>query len=352
MKKYLYIALAAAALTSCSQDETLDVVQGEAIAFSNAFVENSTRAYDPSYGGHVALTSFNVWGTVSGIDNTGSTPTNTLVPVFANTQVTGAVGTGTWNTVDVTQYWIPEAKYNFAAVVNGGNNVSLGTDKLPASVVFTSDGATDLLYAKSEQNIVGLPKGQTNSPVELTFEHMLAKAVFTVKNITNSGLNNTNNSGYYYKVSNIQITNANTVGTCTFSSKEWTSQGTPAIVEFGNITNGTNNALDNATEIPDRSEQTSDFERMLIPFDYGTTTTTVDTDDLIITFNVQLYLDKGQNADELISNQNVTKKVAIEFEKGYAYNFIIELGLGNPIQFKVASNPIWTDASDQTITVQ
>ena len=50
MKKYLFIALAAAAMTSCSQDEVMDAIQGEEIKFSNAFVENATRATDPTYG--------------------------------------------------------------------------------------------------------------------------------------------------------------------------------------------------------------------------------------------------------------------------------------------------------------
>ena len=60
-------------LGSCSSDETIDAIQGEAITFGNAFVENSTRAAeDPSYNNTNKLISqFNVWGTVTGnTDNT------------------------------------------------------------------------------------------------------------------------------------------------------------------------------------------------------------------------------------------------------------------------------------------
>ena len=50
MKKYIYIALAAAAFASCSQDEALELNQ-EAIDFDAPFVENATRAAtDPSLG--------------------------------------------------------------------------------------------------------------------------------------------------------------------------------------------------------------------------------------------------------------------------------------------------------------
>ena len=46
MKKYLYIALAAAALTGCSSDEAIEMVEQKAIAFDNVFVNNATRATD------------------------------------------------------------------------------------------------------------------------------------------------------------------------------------------------------------------------------------------------------------------------------------------------------------------
>ena len=75
MKK-LFIAIAAlAAMTSCSQDEVMEVAQKQAISFGNAFVGNSTRAAnDPSYGTSNSLKAFNVWGTVAA----GQTP----VPIF------------------------------------------------------------------------------------------------------------------------------------------------------------------------------------------------------------------------------------------------------------------------------
>lgn len=346
MKKYLFIALAAAALTSCSQDDTLDV-QKEAIAFGNPFIENSTRAVDPSFGSDaVALTKFNVWGTVEGSNN----GTTSKVSIFKNDEVTGSVGNNVWD-CKKTQYWIIGAKYNFAAVVNGGTDETKFTyeDNLPTAVEFTStDGQTDLMY--NDANATG---ATTNSPVNFVFNHMLAKAVFTVSNTTNN--DNTNNSNYYYKVSNIKILNPMTTGTCTFATKTWanTSKAENSVYEFGHITNSEktvgNDINTAAIEIHDRAtKQTSHRECMLIPYNYNET-----NGKLNISFEVELYMEVDDNAenDVLISNETKTPSVNVNFQAGYSYSFNITVGIGSPIQFTVTSNPSWITATND-ITVQ
>ena len=50
MKKFLFLAIAATAFASCSQDEVMEVAQKQAISFGEAFVGNATRSIDPSYG--------------------------------------------------------------------------------------------------------------------------------------------------------------------------------------------------------------------------------------------------------------------------------------------------------------
>jgi hypothetical protein len=74
MKKLFISMLAVAALVSCSKEQTIVADKGELIGF-NSFVENSTRAdaaTDPSYsttaGKGVALTQFNVYGAVEGVN--------------------------------------------------------------------------------------------------------------------------------------------------------------------------------------------------------------------------------------------------------------------------------------------
>ena len=108
MKKLFVSMLAVAALVSCSKEQTVVMPEGELIGF-NSFVENSTRATDLTYGA-VALTSFNVYGTVQG---TG----NGIVNIYDGDVVTGTVGNTVWS-CGVKQYWIAGAQYNFAAVVD------------------------------------------------------------------------------------------------------------------------------------------------------------------------------------------------------------------------------------------
>ena len=158
MKKYLYIAIAAATLASCSQDDTLDVIQGEAIQFGNVFVGKSTRAAeatDPSYGDKTPITSFRLYGTLDGIN------------IYNAVNVTK--GTKQYNeawTCPVTQYWVDGADYEFAAVVNNvtieGETVTVANGtvtpdnkNMPSSIAYTADGTTDLLYAKVTRNNVG-----------------------------------------------------------------------------------------------------------------------------------------------------------------------------------------------------
>lgn len=345
MKKSIIALLTIASLAACNKAEVISYDKGEAISFTSPFVDNSTKAYDPSYGASaVALTQFNVWGTVDGKQD-GNT---VVVPVYTNTSVTGEVGINkTWTAAGVTQYWIRDAWYNFAAVVNGGANVTLGEDLLPESVIFTSDDNTDLLYSKILNKIQG--QASNNPKVDFSFAHMLSKAVFTVTNTTNQ--NNIATSPYYYKVSNVVINQAVKTGTCTFENKSWSNCSNPASIEFGNIT-GTSAKTDSyeaAAEIRDRADKlTSQYERLLIPYDYGTNTEDVTTDDLSISFTVELYYENG-TTDVLINSERATKYVAIKFVPGYSYSFNIEVGLGTPIEFSVTSNPGWEDGTDPTI---
>ena len=64
MKKILLAALAFGALVSCSKDELISESR-QAIEFGNAFVDNSTRATDPSYSAN-NIESFKVYGTIKG----------------------------------------------------------------------------------------------------------------------------------------------------------------------------------------------------------------------------------------------------------------------------------------------
>ena len=218
MKKSILGLAALALLASCNNDEELNSLAPEAITFGNPFVDNATRAIDPSYGQNaVALKQFNVWGAVKGKNAQSH---DVWVPIFANDAVTGAVGTKVWQLGEGVQqqYWIANSDYHFAAVVNGGANSNFGTltEGLPTQVSFTSNDATDLLYAYATRNTAN-----ETGPVNFSFDHMLAKAVVTVSNSTNTNATDANEnyvqSGYFYRVSNISLANVNKSATCKFN---------------------------------------------------------------------------------------------------------------------------------------
>ncbi len=301
MKKFILSMLAVAALVSCSNEEALEVSKGEAIAFGDAFVDNATRATDPSLGTTAKpLTAFKVWGTVKGSGD--------LVAIFANDNVTGTVGAGnTWTCTSKTQYWITGAKYNFAALVNAGT-VTPGTDLLPATVAFTSDGSTDLLYAKSDEYT---GKASGNSKVAFTFEHLLSKVYLKVTN------NSTAASNYSFLVKNIKVNAPKTAGTYTIADKKWSA--TPGDYTFANIT------VDGGAASAECAA-----EQLLIP---GAATISFDVDILV--------------NGTLVSTTPYTYPTTLAAANAYSFN--IQVSVGEPIQFTVETDPAWTKNPDVTI---
>lgn len=323
MKKILISMLAVAALVSCSKEESIRVDQGEAIEFGNAFVDNATRvANDPSYGANgVALTKFQVWGTVNG--------GNGLVSIFNGANVTGTVGTdandnpNVW-TCDVKQYWIKDAIYKFAALVNAPTTEGAITitNGLPTEVKgFVADGKTDLLYAKNcgtnDEGIVGLASG--NGPVNFTFDHLLSKVKFTVVNNSKAA------EAYSFKVNGIIIT-GNSVGNVDLATKAWSNLGTPKTYSVAEISVDKNTA--------DAGEECAK-ELLLIPGDYT------------INFNVDIYNGTTKLGSQTypVAGGSYTKALAV----GNAYNFVITVAVGEEIKFSVEEQPSWTPNTDITL---
>lgn len=193
MKKIFIAIVALAAATACSNSEIVSVNR-EAIAFDNAFVNNSTRSVvDPSFTNTNLFEDFAVYGFVTD-ENTGT--------IFDCTPVSGSALNGDW-TYEGTQYWIEGATYNFYAVAP---HSYLGTwvdntanaDGL-VLYVQNNDGTKDILVAKAN-DIVGQQSGD-NDPVEFNFQHILSKVKF-------SFTNNYDATDSSIRVENIKITNA------------------------------------------------------------------------------------------------------------------------------------------------
>ena len=343
MKKILLSVLAVAALASCVED----LGAGDAIDFGAPFVGNTTKAADPSYGAPqkdvngnllpespVALTSFNVYGTVQG---TGVG----VVDIFSGEPVTRSVGINSVWTCTKTQYWIPGATYNFAAVVDA-QTVGL-ENKLPKTLTPAKNGVyyKDMLYAFNGPIIAAA--AAPYDKVNFAFEHLLAKAQFVVTSTTEGG--------YYYNVEGIKIQNIHTgavytVGTVTAGKDSGTWAGTLSDnvedwFSLGNIEKITKaNTVENAGV---DKFMTNATQVLLIPT----------TASFKVSFTVRLLNDMGTDdtADDVELRKidctgTNAKEVSTGLVKGHAYNFNLALTQGTEILFTVEQHPTWATPSD------
>lgn len=304
MKKFFIMLAAAATVVSCAKEETISRVEGEAIEFGNVFVDNATRATeatDPSYGAN-NITKFNVYGTVNGVN------------IFKGNAVTkGNAGYGSaWTLDGAKQYWIDGGKYIFDAVIDA-DTVTVGADGLPTRLSYVVANQKDMLYKRF--TTTGKP-ANNNGLVAFTFNHLLSKVRFSVKNTTDVAAAN-----YRINVTEAKLTNVYPSGDYAVSTGTWT----PATA--------TNYVLENLI-VGSADTQYHSKEVLLIPgsavgvyvkaqieaTDNGTTWTKVS--DIEKTFTAVLGQDKVLEANK-------------------AYNFIVSFGIGDEIQFTVTSNPTW-----------
>lgn len=329
MKKLFISLLAVAALASCAKEDVIVADPGELIAF-NSFVENSTRAAaadvtDPSYstsGKGVALTKFNVYGAVNGVN------------IFSGNEVTkGSADYGVaWTLTGAKQYWINGADYEFVAVVDGNKagvtSITPNVSGIPTSIAYTSDGATDLLCAREERKKDATTGNTDMSLVQFSFSHLLSKVKFSVKNTTEAAATN-----YRIVLTSAQITGALASNTYSVANAAWNTVDTTNTKVF---------TLENLT-VNSAATQYHSKELLLLPGvnvnvvvnanvqatdDNGTTWTTVST--MSKTFNNVL------GTGTLVANN--------------AYHFAVELGIGTEIQFTATQMPDWTE--NDPITLQ
>lgn len=228
MKKGLWmLGLAAAAMTSCTQNEVLEVAENRAIGFEDVFVGKATRAAAPTENTVTELqkagNGFYVYGGYETVTN-----------VFANTHVTyNSSNTPKWG-YSPTRYWVANQKYKFVAYApdmevtptfaygegTGSNNAQLTFE----NVVVTGTSQKDFIVAKS--GVITPNDNSYNTAVKFNFFHALSMIKVTLRNGFADGVK--------VAISNFEITGINTKGNFTTASTEfsagncgtWSDQGT------------------------------------------------------------------------------------------------------------------------------
>jgi len=335
MKKLFWIGLAATAiLTSCNNDETVEMAQTKAIGFSSTFVNKGTRSIvDPSFK-TTTLEDFAVYGF-----------TQNGQIFFGDKVYKGGTASTGWS-YDKLQYWIEGNSYTFGAIApysvgSTASEVRLSGDgqKVEMTVAFTNDGVTDLLHASPAQ-VTGVTKTYA-TPVPMTFSHQLSKVKFSFENAVGDG--------YNIKVKDIKITDAKHTGTLTIGTvNSWSAQSDAFELPFGNVT-ADDATADEAAVIVHGATLESYNEKLMIP--------TESTVEYTVTFTVELF----QEAVPLASYDHSVKISGIEFKLGYCYDFKAILTHENivdpehpliPIEFTVEQVEDWNEENiDQDLNV-
>lgn len=309
MKKLFISMLAVAALASCSQEDVIVADKGDLIGF-NSFVENATRAdYSTT-----DINTINVYGTVNNVLIYDYTPVTRPTTDVANN------GYGADWKCDVKQYWIADAPYKFAALVDVPKaNITHDQYGMPASFTYTADGVTDVLY--DYYATTGLK--ENNPTVRFTFKHLLSKVHFTVTNL--SELTN-----YTYTISNVKVTNTRPNGTYTVYTTDegtgsWASTATLGDTSFASIENVA------------KGTPKTNADLLLIP---GTS--------VGISFTVTLSVN-----GKPVSTYPYEKENVVTLEQNTIYNFGVKFTPGEVIDFTVTAQPNWnTPVVDNTVELQ
>lgn len=319
MKKLFIMLAAAATVVSCAKEQTIVADQGEAIEFGNVFVDNATRAAsatDPSYstteGKGVALTEFNVYGAVGGVN------------IFDGDKVVkgDAAYGAAWALEDPNQkaYWIDGADYEFVAVVDGNKEVgekvitetTTNASGIPTYIAYNSDGATDLLCARVVRNA---ENGVTNKDmVAFGFTHLLSKVKFSVKNTTNATATN-----YRIVLTSAKITGAHASNTYNVADGAW-----------GTGTDTKEFALENLT-VNSGATEYHPTELLLLP---GATLS------VTVTADIQATQDGGTTWKRVSGISKTFSDVAT-LAKAQAYHFAVTMGVGTEIQFTATEMGEW-----------
>lgn len=212
MKKYLFLALGVAALTSCSSDEVTELNQGNEIKFS-VVADNDSRAADVWCNNNL-MPNFLLYADAKSAQDT--------YKAFINEETYTRSGVTTdYNAPNgITRYWPENDALNFYAIYGiDAANMSWSAGSGPISSAYTVNSnvqsQVDIVYAikpNKKKNDADVVDGK----VALNFRHALSQIEFMAKNMNPDELR--------IEILDVRVGNVNSVGTLTLPTEESTDQ--------------------------------------------------------------------------------------------------------------------------------
>lgn len=302
-KMFLMLGVAAAAMTSCTNDEVIEVNQSSLIKFE-PFVNKGTRSVTDTDG---RISKFYVYGCHTERD---------LVDDFTNVPVTKSNSewgyyTGVGDGKEDYRYWT-NAQYFFGAYATK-NESGILTDESEVAFNQTNNTLTFTDFTVNDDNDLVADvmtftqrSFEDPEPVQFNFRHLLSKIQFTFKNTHQI-------EGTTMTISDLQIDKCRVMGTCVVTATEATWSELDADTEKGTRVL----ALDNSG--------------IAINYTYVNNTLVVPgaiQGDYTVSFKVTF-----QNAVGQIIGKKTYSAIAFntnavdEWEPGYVYNYTANLSL-------------------------
>ena len=342
-KRHLFglFAMAAFAFVGCSQDE----VVSQSPDVNKAIEFGTYVGRDASSRGSVqdmaSLTGTNATGfgvfayytnSVGGYDASSSTPN-----FMYNQQVTGtattveSTTTYAW-TYSPLRYWptgandkltfFAYAPYNRSASLTG--NTVPGNPKLTFTVNQTVKNQIDLLYAGNFSELQN--KTKTDAAVNFKFNHALSRIGFKVKASDDRTTGLAVDGATKITVQEVQISFGDTYlasGTLDLGTGTWSHTGVNAASQTYTLSTNTSNLENVEANATAQLLNTADSYIMIIPQDIDSESIKVNVEYTITT------TDANVNGGSTVMTGNILTSAPFEFnfEKGKAYNFVLDLGL-------------------------
>ena len=307
MKKSLWmLGMAVAALTSCTNDEVVEMNQSNAIQFES-FVNKGTRAV--SVTDNSTLSSFYVFGYHTKDPN----------PVFENIQVTKTETVENdkiiWETQDNdAKNWTANTYY-FGAYAGTGSSAAYpltgANGATDPTVSFTNEGTLTIAnytVSGTENDLVAAVETVDNSTlanhaVNMEFKHLLSQVKFQF----------INNSNYFMTVSNITF-KAPAKGTCTINQSgviNWNIEPTKTLDEDANLESFQYTYPGTTSETyiePDLKEYVSDAF-LVLPQSILLNTDDLNSSDFVADFVIEFYERLGTGTDDDPYVYNRTERI-------------------------------------------